>query len=269
MSQILNYCSSSQNLGGFRRVRIAESKLIYQQDFQTETELDEILFLANENWTAEWELYDDFQTEFKIESKIEDFFSETHSFRIIIEVDVLPSDFLRWYRTAIQNRRFAVELQNNNGFTRCLNPFFIAYTYIGEISFAKKNKYELSFQRAKLIQNTFILSFEAIVKKKYFSQTIPLNEVTIQPNMAVDLSLYKFGYSDSLHSQIIYTDSNVINLYKEGTFFFWMIHSKNPTINYVTSINLLLKNEDLHTGENSYIVGDGTTTPDSDVQIGD
>jgi hypothetical protein len=171
----LKYCDNQGSLGGFRRVRIAESRLIYQQDFQTEIELNSIDFWGGENWTASWDLLDKHNGELKIEAKLDDFFNENYSFRIFIEVDVLPIDFLKWFRTRIQNRRFAVELLNNNGLKRCLNPFFITYTYSGESSFEKKNRYELAFQRAKMID----YQIDSIIDTLVITQTCELSDELI------------------------------------------------------------------------------------------
>lgn len=147
-------CEDLPNLGGFWRLRLAYSKDIIQQRYQTDTELSEIIFLKSQNYVGDWQYKDRFTGELKIENSMADFgLEEKYSFKAVLEVDCEPTIFRNWYKRTIELRRLALELTNNNGFVRVMNPFVMTYTYIGAANFENLNRYELTFTRVSLVDN--------------------------------------------------------------------------------------------------------------------
>lgn len=141
-------------LGGFHRLRLAYSEKILQQSYQSDSEVEKMVFLADESFVSDWRYADNFMGDLKIESAIGDFATEDKfSFKAILEVDVEPMAFRAWHNNEIRNRRLALELTNNNEIVRVLNPFMMTYTYIGSSTMENLNRYELVFQRARMIDN--------------------------------------------------------------------------------------------------------------------
>ena len=150
----LSVCEDLPNLGGFWRLRLAYSKDIIQQRYQTDTELERISFLKNQHYVEDWQYKHRFSGELKIDNAFTDFgLEEKYAFKAILEVDCEPMIFKTWYKRQIELRRLALELTNNNGFVRVMNPFMMTYSYVGTSNFENLNRYELNFTKVKLVDN--------------------------------------------------------------------------------------------------------------------
>ena len=151
----LSVCEALPNLGGFWRLRLAYSQDVIQQRYQTDTELTKvIIFLNSQNYVSDWQYKDKFIGDLKIENSIADFgLDEKYAFKAILEVDCEPTDFKTWFKRKIELRRLVLELENNNGFVRVMNPFMMTYSYMGASNFENLNRYELNFQKVKLVDN--------------------------------------------------------------------------------------------------------------------
>jgi hypothetical protein len=147
-------CDSLPKLGGYVRLRLCYSHEIIQQSYQSETELDEIIFLKTEKWLADWKYADRFSAELKTEGMLADFgFDEKHNFRAIIDVDADHRKFKPWFNRVLLGRRVCVELTSANGLVRIMNPFTVGYTHIGGPNFENINRYELTFMRTMYVEN--------------------------------------------------------------------------------------------------------------------
>jgi hypothetical protein len=147
-------CDSLPKLGGYVRLRLCYSQEIIQQSYQSETELDEIIFLKTEKWLADWKYADRFSAELKIEGMLAEFgFDEKHNFRAIIDVDADPRKFKPWFNRVLLGRRVCVELTSVNGLVRIMNPLTVGYTHIGGPNFENINRYELTFMRTMYVEN--------------------------------------------------------------------------------------------------------------------
>lgn len=157
-------CDSLPNLGGFWRCRLAYSKDIIQQEYQTDTEISEVIFLSDpEKWLSDWQYKDRFEGELKIDSSLVDAGTdEKFVFKAVLEIDCDPMKFRRWHNEKIRNRRLALELTNNNEFVRVINPFVMTYAYLGTKDFENLNRYELTFSRVRMIDNISALDNNTI-----------------------------------------------------------------------------------------------------------
>lgn len=136
-------------IGGFWRLRLAYSKEVVQQLLQTQNELEQCVFFGDENWITNWELADNMSADLKIDYTYNEYRGEEkHSFKAILEVDANPQDFQRWFTKYIKGRKLVVELTNNNGFVRYLNPYYLSYIYTGDGSLSTSAKFELNFTKA-------------------------------------------------------------------------------------------------------------------------
>lgn len=176
----LSVCEALPNLGGFWRLRLAYSKDIIQQRYQTDTELTKVTFLNAQNYVSDWQFKDRFLGELKIENTVADFgLDEKFQFKATLEVDCEPTDFKTWYKRKIEFRKLALELTNNNGFVRVLNPFILTYSYVGSANFENLNRYELNFTRVKLVDNlkgietNTIDSVDVACNVEFLNTTIP------------------------------------------------------------------------------------------------
>ena len=175
-------CESLPNLGGFWRLRLVESKSILQQQFQTDTEIESLIFLNQNNFLADWHYADNFSGDLKIDSSITDSGTEEKfAFKAMLEVDAQPKQFREWHDRNVRNRRFALELTNNNGFVRVLNPFQITYSYLGQTNFENQNRYELTFTRAKMVNN-----LSGIHDNTIASVAVTCNTIIPEPEPEVD-----------------------------------------------------------------------------------
>jgi hypothetical protein len=147
-------CESLPKLGGFVRLRLCYSQDILQQLYQSESELDEIIFLRKNIWLADWTYADRFSGELKIEGSLADFgLEEKYNFKAMLEVDCEPKDFKIWFNRVLRGRRVCLELTSANDFVRIMNPFMVGYTYMGTPNFENMNRYELIFTRANYVEN--------------------------------------------------------------------------------------------------------------------
>lgn len=147
-------CDSLPKLGGYVRLRLCYSQDIIQQTFQSETELNEIIFLKTDKWLADWKYADRFSGELKIEGMLADFgFDEKHNFKAMLDVDCEAKDFKTWFNRSIRGRRVCVELTGTNDLIRIMNPFLVGYSYVGTSNFENINRYELTFTRTRYFEN--------------------------------------------------------------------------------------------------------------------
>lgn len=226
----LNLCGLS-NIGGCKRLRIAYSKDIVQQENQTETEIKRIIFSSAEKWVMDFDPTDNIVTDVKIEESSSDAGSiDNYNFKTVHETDTDRESFLVWWNKYIRNRRFAVELLNTNDITICINPFTINYIYVGKGEFENKNRYELTFLRAKLIENNnramAVIEKITSVARLYLGQ--PSNDVTINLLAGKSTTLFNFGYSKTSNfDSIIYQNNpsnNILYNIVDGTYYFFAVH---------------------------------------------
>lgn len=232
----LHRCESLPELGGFLRLRLIQSKNIVQQEHQTETELEALCFLRSESFVADFGFADNFMGDLKIESSLPDFgIDEKHTFKSIHEVDADPAEFKRWYTRKIKGQRFALELTNNNGFVRILNPFMITYIYIGTSEFSNLNRYELQYTRVRLVEFLPLADFKVI--KRIDARTVnyalvPGTEATIILHDDVTSSLFDFGYSTQNDIETIIfqntPSSPVIHQLADGDYYFFAVNRAYP-----------------------------------------
>ena len=229
-------CESLPFLGGFSRLRFAYSKDILQQELQTETELEQLIFTQLVNWIADFGYADNFSGELKLDAAITDFgVEEKYGFKTIHEVDNSPFQFQKWYNEKIRGRRFALEITNNNGLVRYINPFFITYSYVGASGFEGLNRYELIFTRARLIANltNSLKVIERITSIARIYLGRKSNDVTVNVFDNITVALFNYGYSNTADiSTVVYQNdptNNVLINIVDGTYYFFAVHRTTPT----------------------------------------
>lgn len=147
-------CDSLPKLGGYVRLRLCYSHEIIQQAFQSETELDEIIFLKTEKWLADWKYADRFSSDLKIQGMLVEFgFDEKYNFKAMFDVDAEPKAFRIWFNRVLLGRRICAELTSANGLVRIMNPFTVGFDHIGSPNFENINRYELTFTRTRYLEN--------------------------------------------------------------------------------------------------------------------
>lgn len=218
-------CDELPLLGGFFRLQLAYSKDILQQSYQSDSEIEQLVFLEGEKYVSSWDYAENFTGELNIETAIGEFGTQDNfSFKAILEVDIEPADFQKWHNTQIRNRRLALELTSNNEFVRVLNPFMMTYKYIGTSTFENLNRYELTFQRTRLVdnylnlENNDIKNVEVVcpIFSDAYDEGFERSGLT-EPGAYVKLkinapNLYRFGYS-------LYNDVLTVNNWQSSSFF--------------------------------------------------
>jgi hypothetical protein len=235
----LSYCASLPNFGGFLRLNLMYSKDIVQQQFQSETELNSVVFRRSINTLAQW-LYDEQLTaELKFEEILIDFGIETRvPFKATIITDSRPAEFREWWNKYIRGRRVAVHLINSNGYERIINPFIVTYTYVTGTNPSEPNRYELTFNRVRLIEYPTVNEkiIEEIVTEKFNYAGTLNNQVTIKTFADVSMSLFDFGYSDStdLETVIYQSDptSNILYNLTDGVYYFFAVNRAFPQLHH-------------------------------------
>jgi hypothetical protein len=238
-------CETLPQLGGFRRLRLAYSKDIVQQEDQTEVELPSIIFRSIERWIADYVYADKFMGDLKTETSLTDFgMDEKISFKSVHEVDADPRSFKTWFDRSIKGRRFALELTNNNDFVRVLNPFMITYIYVGTGEFQNLNRYELTYTRVRLVEFGQELPkfIERIISRKFNYAGTVTNEVTVMLFSGISMPAFDFGYSLSNDfNTIVYQNtpaSNVLHNLVDGTYFFFAVNRAAPQYFDVMQANI-------------------------------
>ena len=218
-------CDELPNIGGFFELRLAYSQDILQQNYQSESEIERLVFLEGEKYISSWNYAENFSGQLKIESAIGDFGTQDdYAFKAILEVDTQPAKFKEWYNNQIRNRRLALELTSNNEIVRVLNPFEMKYTYIGTDSFENLNRYELTFQRTRMVDNYLDLEDNDITSVDVVCPTFSggfnegfeqhgLLEAGAYLKLKINApNLYRFGYSLS-------SDVLKVSNWQSSTFF--------------------------------------------------
>lgn len=152
--------SCPQNIGGFWRFKLAYSAEIVQQEVSTDSELEAIYFAGTERWLADWQHNENVTGELKIENLATSPTNET--LKITLEGRIDEAEFKRWFDRYIKGRRLAIEMTNGNGSVRCLNPFFATYTYTASPAFWDVSRYEINFQRTRLVVNTNVIPVDTL-----------------------------------------------------------------------------------------------------------
>lgn len=139
---------------GIERIRIAYSKDIIAQLWQTQVEIATPVLFANENeaWIADWNTGDFESADLTIqEDKTDAGNSENYSFKLTFETGITQADFKKWYDTKLRKQSVCLVINDLNCNESAFNPFEVTYRYVMPASPSEFNKYELTFVRTRII----------------------------------------------------------------------------------------------------------------------
>lgn len=246
-----------------------------QQELQTETELEEFIFIMYEKWLGDFSYTDNFSGDLKIDATLNDFgIDEKYAFKSVHEVETNPFAFKNWYNKEIKGRRFALEITGNNGLIRYINPFYITYTYIGQGTFDQSSRYELIFSRTRIIHalvNTLrVIEKITSVVKNYVA--IVSNDITINVFPNITVSLFNYGYSltNDISTVIFQNDptNNILINLVDGTYFFFAVHRSSSIFDVIQAtitsgeITIILSDNNQIITENETSTDEGMVMPE-------
>lgn len=147
----------SSPMAGLQRIRLAYSNDIFQQKWQTDTEIPTpILFDtedAEENWIADWSNGDFVSAEYGIQENVSDGGNaEIYTLKVAFLSGINQIDFKAWFDKYLRKQKLCVVINDNNCNERAFNPFEVTYKYILPSNESEPTRYELSFQRVRLVQ---------------------------------------------------------------------------------------------------------------------
>lgn len=147
----------SSPMAGLQRIRLAYSQDIFQQKWQTETEIPTpILFDtedSEENWIADWSFGDFVSAEYGIQENVaETGNAEIYTLKISFSSGINHLVFKRWFDKHLRKQKLCVVINDNNCNERAFNPFEVTYKHIIPSVESEPTRYELSFQRVRLVE---------------------------------------------------------------------------------------------------------------------
>lgn len=146
------FCSSSQYLGKIVKVEIGYSKDIIQQEFQTEIELTQLVWVAGDKMLASWGLEDDFSAELhEVYEGGEVGETKSMSMKMLVPTDNQPLEIRKWYDKNLRGQRIFLKLTTANGWERIFNPLKLQMRYEVLNDYSKLPSYEFNFQPARLL----------------------------------------------------------------------------------------------------------------------
>ena len=242
--EFLTYRSTPNNLGGISSIRLGYSTDIVQQRFQTDTQIDALLWKYQEKYVAGWQgQY--FEVDVEINDELTEMgFIEGHAITAEIEAFCTEKEFHQWWIKCFRGRRFFLELTNYLGNIRILNPFQIQYRYLGKKNVSEKRVFQLTFIRDRIIINNQdtrkIIRNISSIGKIYLG--VKSNDVTINVLSDITASFFNFGYSlnNDLTTVIYQNDptNNILINVPDGTYYFFAIH-QNTAISDVMKASII------------------------------
>lgn len=233
--------SSQQNVGGILSLRLYFSSDIVQQALQTECKIDQLTLLYRYAPLAEWRAKDHLSGELKFsEEKSEKGRKQSFDFVATVESDISPSDFEAWF-SKIKGKNLCVVVENVNGFTRCFNPYHLNYTYVGVAEHSQRNRFELSFVKAKFREYEYInvLGDAKIERKLYPIDTTNtyIYKVEVRAKDSYDIDLYKLYYATTnSFAEAKAFVNNPESFLSEGTYYIFAVNKTNPSIVFSQTI---------------------------------
>ncbi len=227
------YCDNRSRIGGFVSLLICESKNVIQQEAVNTSELPELVFLYKKEWLAEFGVINKTTAELKLELQSgQNGNYQSPQLKFIVEQDISPQAFQEWFQKNIQGRNLVVQLVNNNDIIRTLNPLSMTYNYIGTAEHTQFCRYELVFNRAKMLENTFAPIYDiAIAPSVYPKNPTRVNKtkITIILNDYVDPDFVSFKFS-SINNIDLATPFNRVSNLTDGIYYIFIVLNSNPEI---------------------------------------
>lgn len=263
---------SFSRLGGSARIRVAYSSEVLT-DYSAQNKIVEnAYFQQTEKYLIDVDSSFS-ESEASFSKKIEAFgYQSQNSVKILIDEEALSlSDFSKLFRASLQHRNLYVEIMLNNGQSIKLDHIQIDFTYSYVKNIAVENVYEIVLRQAKQIEKTIdfvqsvtykpaqILLFNSPALEVFnvFVKTYDANTSRFEVLVGTvdDIDKAKGGYEltfilKSSGSYYVFVKIKNSNHYQ--TFFIEI-----ETTNQITS------------NETNFILGDGSTNPDENIQIGD
>lgn len=255
------------NIGGIAKVELFLSSDVLQQGIISQNFIPQLILRYAYMPIAIWEFKDSLTGENSF-SLIQTGLS-IPTFNFKLELDAPLAEVETWYNK-IRNTMLCVVITNLNGNVQVYNPYYISLTYLGASGHTQKNSYAITFSRSReLVNYPYISVLSPVSIKHYeFPEGNGYYTVTVNAREECDLSLYRIFVSDSDDLATAKERTTQITITKEGTYYLWAVHKQYAL--YVSKQEFTISITQISTNETTnYIIADGETTPDNDVQIGD
>ena len=264
---------SYSRLGGSARIRVAYSSEVLT-DYSAQNKIVEnAYFQQTEKYLIDVDSSFS-ESEASFSKKIEAFgYQSQHAVKILIDEEALSlSDFSKLFRTSLQHRNLYVEIMLNNGQTIKLDHIQIDFTYSYVKNIAVENVYEIALRQAKPIEKP--IDFVQSVTYKpaqillFNSPALEVFNVFVK-TYDVDTSRFEVlvGIVDDIDKAKGGYELTFI-LQSSGSYYIF-VRIKNTNYYQTFFIEIETTNQIITSNETNFILGDGDTNPDENIQIGD
>lgn len=255
------------NIGGIAKVELFLSSDILQQGMIAQNFIPQLILRYAYLPIAVWEFKDSLTGENSFDLIQTGLAIPNFSFKL--DLDAPLAEVEAWHNK-IRNKTLCVVITNLNGNVQVYNPYYLSLSYLGASGHTQKNSYAITFSRSReLVNYNYIPVLSPVTIKHFqFPEGGGYYTVTVNAREECDLSLYRIFLSDTDDLATAKEHATQITITKEGTYYLWAVHKQYAL--YVSKQEFNILTTQISTNETTnYIVADGETTPDNDVQIGD
>lgn len=179
------------NIGGIAKLEVFLSSDVLQQKLQTKLQLDRLILLYSTKAQLVLQWRDRLSGEYS--------YGKNQYREDELQVSATVEEYLEYQSMIqtldrLQGRNLCIVITDLQGDVKAFNPLRLSYKFVGVNDLTKRNRYEISFTRAKYkIPSEFTAVKELNVQAAYF-ETIAGANIRFLLRTEVDPSLYKYSH---------------------------------------------------------------------------
>lgn len=187
--------------------------------------------------------------------------------KIILEfsaLSIVDKEWMKNWSRWVQNRPMAIIVELYDGGMMCLFGVLLSLKFQHVVEIGKSSSIKISGLRTKTRE---------IARVPIISQLLVISNFAMLSQLRVELSSiysfehFKIGYSSTIdYKNVSYVEGDEVWL-PAGLWYIYAVHKQNSEFFGIASITL--SGNTSSSIDNNYIIGDGLTFPDEQIQLGD